>query len=496
MATKEEELYQERVAKLQRLRERGVDPYPPRFGRTHSSSEAVAAFETWEPVAEPEAVGPAVTVAGRVTALRQMGKVSFLDLRDGDGRIQVFIRRDKISEGDFQTLKDTDLGDILGASGPLFRTRAGEISVEAESITMLAKALQTPPEKWHGLTDTEQRYRQRYRDLIANEETRRIFILRSKVVSAMRRFLDERGFMEVETPILGDHSGGAAARPFITHHNTLDQDMYLRIATELHLKRLIVGGYDKVYEIGKVFRNEGVSWKHNPEFTTLESYEAYADYNSVMQMVEEMTAYIAEAATGSTKVDFEGQEIEFKPPWPRLTLRQSLIDFADIDIEKLSDTESLRAAMIERHIEVEAGAGWGKLVDIALKAKVEPELIQPTFIVDYPTEHSPLAKRKPDNEHYVERFEPSAGGLKFGNAYSELNDPLEQRERFEAQLKLKAAGDDEAELADDDFLIALEHGMPPTGGLGIGIDRLVMLLSGKRSIREVILFPTLRSNKA
>jgi lysyl-tRNA synthetase class 2 len=493
MPTREEELYQERIAKLNRLKERGIDPYPPRFERTHTSTAAVAIFEAWEPGAGEATLGPTVTVAGRVTALRLMGKASFLDLRDGEGRIQVFVRRDKVSPDDFQTLKDTDLGDFLGVTGPLFRTKAGEITVEADNITMLSKALQTPPEKWHGLTDVEQRYRQRYRDLIANEETRRIFVLRSKVIAALRRFMDGRGFMEVEGPILGDHAGGAAARPFITHHNTLDQEMFLRIALELHLKRLIVGGYEKVYEIGKIFRNEGVSWKHNPEFTMMESYEAYADYNAVMQMVEEMTAYIAEEATGSTLVQFEEHEIEFKPPWRRLTLRQSLIDYADgLDIEKFSDEDSLRKAMRDRNIETEEGAGWGKLVDLALKAKVEPALIQPTFIVDYPTEHSPLAKRKPDNEHYVERFEPSAGGLKFGNAYSELNDPLEQRERFETQLRLRAAGDEEAELEDEDFIVALEHGMPPTGGLGIGIDRLVMLLSGKRSIREVILFPTLR----
>lgn len=493
MATREEELYQERVTKLQRLRERGIDPYPPRFHRTHDSAAAIATFEAWEPTAVEGDSGPAVNVAGRVTALRMMGKVSFLDLRDGAGRIQVFVRRDKVSPDDFATLKDTDLGDFLGVSGTLFRTRAGEITVDADKLTMLAKALQSPPEKWHGLADVEQRYRQRYRDLIANEETRRVFLLRSKVISSMRRFLDGRGFIEVETPILGSHSGGAAARPFITHHNTLDEDMYLRIALELHLKRLIVGGYEKVYEIGKIFRNEGVSWKHNPEFTMMESYEAYADYHAVMQMVEEMVFTIAREATGSPIVKFDEHEIDFTPPWRRLTLRQALIDFADgLDIEKYTDEPSLRQAMHERHIETEAGAGWGKLVDIALKAKVEPRLIQPTFIVDYPTEHSPLAKRKPDDERYVERFEPSAGGLKFGNAYSELNDPLEQRERFENQLRLRAAGDEEAELEDIDFIHALEHGMPPTGGLGIGIDRLVMLLSGKRSIREVILFPTLR----
>jgi lysyl-tRNA synthetase class 2 len=513
MPTREEELYEERLAKLNRLRERGIEPYPQRYERTHSAVEATEAFLNWEAGAsspeglvEAEVPGPStsaalteddratlsVSVAGRVTALRTMGRAVFLDLRDGSGRIQVFVRRDKVSERDFETLGDTDLGDIVGARGTLFRTRAGEITVEADDLTMLAKSLQTPPEKWHGLTDTEQRYRQRYRDLIANQEARDLFVLRSKVVASMRRFLDGRGFIEVETPVLTDHWGGAAAKPFVTHHNALDRDLYLRIALELYLKRLIVGGYDKVYEIGRIFRNEGLSTKHNPEFTMLESYEAYADYNDVMAMVEEMVAFIATEATGSTQVPFGEDIIEFAPPWQRFTLRQSLIDRAGFDPEQYRDVESLKTRMLEMGLQPEPGAGWGKLLDQIFSVYVEPHLIQPAFILDHPVELSPLAKRKPDDPRYVERFEPFAGGFEFGNAYTELNDPIEQRERFLEQARLRAAGDDEAELIDEDFVLALEHGMPPTGGLGIGIDRLTMLLSGKRSIREVILFPTLR----
>ncbi len=497
MASKEEELYQERLAKLSRLRERGVDTYPNNFHRSHTSIAATEAFLAWE--AEEKGEAPTVTVAGRVSALRAMGKVTFLDLRDGAGRIQAFLRRDVLGEETFATLKDTDLGDFLGIEGPVFRTKAGEITVEANQMTMLAKALQTPPEKWHGLTDTEQRYRQRYRDLIANQEARDIFALRSKTVSAIRRFLDGRDFIEVETPVLTDHWGGAAAKPFVTHHNTLDRDLYMRVALELYLKRLIVGGFDKVYEIGRIFRNEGIGFKWNPEFTMLESYEAYAGYEDVMNMTEEMVAFAAQAVLGTTVVQWEHgsnlDEIDFAPPWRRLTMRQALIDHASVDLEQLDDVDKLTVKMNELKITPEPGAGWGKLLDQVFSELVEPKLIQPTFLVDYPVGLSPLAKRKPDDQRYVERFEPFAGGFEFGNAYTELNDPLEQRQRFVEQARLRAGGDDEAEQIDEDYLVALEHGMPPTGGLGIGIDRLVMLFSGKRSIREVILFPTLRERR-
>jgi lysyl-tRNA synthetase class 2 len=497
MPSKEEEIYQQRLSKLERLRQRGIDPYPPRYNRTHSNTEAVATFGAWE--AGRAGDPPWVRLAGRVTAMRRMGKAAFLDLRDGSGRIQVSARLDNLGAEGFETLKDLDLGDIAGAQGRLFRTKTDEITVDAEALTVLAKALQAPPEKWHGLTDVEQRYRQRYRDLIANADVREVFLLRSRVVSAIRRFLDSRGFIEVETPILIDNYGGAAARPFVTHHNTLDRDLYLRVATELYLKRLIVGGYDKVYEIGRIFRNEGLSTRHNPEFTMLESYEAYADYNDVMAMLEEMIASVAVDATGSVKVAWEhgnaSEEVDFSPPWRRLTMRQALIDYAGMDPEQHRGVESLQIRMREMSLEPEPGAGWGKLLDQVVSAFVEPKLIQPTFLLDYPVELSPLAKRKPDNSAYVERFEPFAGGFEFGNAYTELNDPLEQRQRLLEQARLRAAGDEEAEIADEDFVVALEHGMPPTGGLGVGIDRLVMLLSGRRSIREVILFPTLRERR-
>lgn len=497
MASKEEELYQERLAKLNRLRGRGVDTYPNSFHRSHTSTGATEAFLAWEAGQTGDA--PVVTIAGRVSALRSMGKVTFLDLRDGAGRIQAFLRRDNLGDEAFATLKDIDLGDFLGVEGPVFRTKAGEITVEANQMTMLAKALQTPPEKWHGLTDTEQRYRQRYRDLIANQEARDIVVLRSKTVSAVRRFMEGRDFIEVETPVLTDHWGGATAKPFMTHHNTLDRDLYLRVALELYLKRLIVGGFDKVYEIGRIFRNEGIGFRWNPEFTMLESYEAYADYRDVMNMTEEMVAFAAQEVLGTTRVQWEHgsttDEIDFAPPWRRLTMRQALMDYANVDPEQFNDIESLKIRMDELNIAPESGAGWGKLLDQLSTELVEPKLIQPTFLTDQPVELSPLAKRKPDDPRYAERFESFAGGFEFANAYTELNDPLEQRERFVEQLRLRAGGDEEAEQLDEDYLVALEHGMPPTGGLGIGIDRLVMLFSGKRSIREVILFPTLRERR-
>ena len=502
MPSKEEEIYEQRVAKVARLRERGIDPYPPRYERSHSAADAVAAFLAFEAGGASEA--PSVSVGGRVTAQRLMGRAAFLDLRDAAGRIQVHVRRDRVSEAGFETLRDSDLGDILGAKGPLFRTKTGEVTVEAAGLTMLAKALQTPPEKWHGLTDVEQRYRQRYRDLIANQEARDLFLLRSRVVASMRRFLNGRGFVEVETPVLTEHWGGAAARPFVTHHNALDRDLYLRVATELYLKRLIVGGFDRVYEIGRVFRNEGLGYKYNPEFTMLESYEAYADYNDVMAMLEEMVCAVAQEALGGLKVSFPktedsgeqgAAEIDFTPPWRRLRMRDALIEYAGLDPEAYPDVESLQPRMRQLGLDPEPGAGWGKLIDQVHSAFIEPKLVQPTFLIDYPVDLSPLAKRKPDDERYVERFEAFAGGFEIGNAYTELNDPLEQRERFREQQRLRNAGDEEAELPDEDFLVALEHGMPPTGGLGVGIDRLIMVLSGKRSIREVILFPTLREKR-
>jgi lysyl-tRNA synthetase class 2 len=482
----EEEIVALRTAKLERLRSRGIDPYPPRFRPSHTTQQAIDLLTDRD-----ECPGP-VTLAGRVTAMRHMGKATFVDLRDGSGRIQTYLKEDITGPEAYETLRNLDLGDFLGVRGPLFHTKTGEPTVQVEQLTILAKALRAPPEKWHGLQDVEVRYRQRYLDLAANPQVRDAFLARSRIISAVRRFLDGRGFLEVETPVLQPAAGGAAARPFVTYHNALDRQLYLRIALELYLKRLVIGGYDRVYEIGRIFRNEGVSAKHNPEFTMLESYQAYADYNDVMDMVEQMVAAVAREALGGTTVAHGDTEIDLAPPWPRTTLRDAINQHAGVDFEEHPDAESLREAVASCGIRVDEKWGRGKLIDELLSAKVEPNLIQPTYLLDYPLELSPLAKRKPDNPRLVERFELFIAGREVGNAYSELNDPLEQRQRMLRQARLRAAGDEEVELADEDFLLALEHGMPPCGGLGLGIDRLVMALTGQSSIREVILFPHLR----
>ncbi len=484
----EEELVALRKQKLERLRAAGIDPYPARFQPSHSAAAAVQRLEGGGEGAE-------VTVAGRVTALRNMGKAAFLDLRDGSGRIQVYVKQESVGVPAYDLLKEIDLGDFLGITGTLFRTKTNEPTVEAREYVILAKALRPPPEKWHGLQDVEVRYRQRYLDLMANPEVRDTFLLRSRIVAAIRRFLDARGYLEVETPVLHGTPGGAAARPFVTHHNTLDRQFYLRIALELHLKRLVIGGFDKVYELGRVFRNEGVSTKWNPEFTMLESYEAYADYNRLMDMVEEMVSSIALEQLGDTHVPYGDTIIDFAPPWPRIPLREAIRDRSGVDFDAYPDAESLRQATAASGVHVEKTWGRGKLIDELLTAHVEPHLLQPTFLIDYPIELSPLAKRKPEAPHLVERFEFFICGREVGNAYTELNDPVDQRERFLEQARLRAAGDEEAEMVDEDFLIALEHGMPPTGGLGVGIDRLVMALTGSSSIREVILFPALRERQ-
>lgn len=484
----EEEIIAQRRQKLERLRAAGIDPYPPRVQRTHTAQEAAALAL----VAADDATAAPVAVAGRVTAMRRMGRASFLDLRDGSGRIQVYVKRDMVGDAAYAVLDEIDLGDFLGVTGRPFRTRTGEPTVEAHSYVVLAKALRPPPEKWHGVTDVEVRYRQRYLDLMANEEVRRLFTTRTQIIAAIRRYLDSRGYLEVETPILQASAGGAAARPFITHHNTLDRDFYLRIALELHLKRLVVGGFDRVYEIGRVFRNEGVSTKYNPEFTMLEAYQAYADYNEIMELVEEMVYTVAAEALGQPQVRYGDTVIDFTPPWPRIPLRQAIGERCGVDFDAHADVESLRVAAAETGVPVQDWWGRGKLIDELLTLHVEPHLVQPTFLIDYPVELSPLAKRKPDAPHLVERFELFMAGREVGNAYTELNDPIDQRERMVEQARLRAAGDEEIELADEDFLVALEHGMPPTGGLGIGIDRLVMALTGANSIREVILFPALR----
>lgn len=482
----EEEIIALRKEKLERLRERGIDPYPPRVERSHTAQQAL---DVLGGAAEAKDI---VSVAGRITALRNMGKASFLDIRDSTNRIQVYLKQESVGADAYDLLKDIDIGDFLAVTGTLFRTKTDEPTVEAQSFVLLAKSLRAPPEKWHGVQDVEIRYRQRYLDLIANQEVRENFLVRSRVISAIRRFLDARGYVEVETPILQASAGGAAARPFITHHNALERDFYLRIAIELYLKRLVVGGFDRVYELGRIFRNEGASTKYNPEFTMLECYEAYADYNAVMEMVEEMVSSIAMEVLGRTTVPHGDDAIDLKPPWPRITMRDAIRDRCGVDFEEHLDLASIRKAAEGTGVRCEEFWGRGKIIDELMTVHVEPHLIQPTFLIDYPIELSPLAKRKLDNPRIVERFEFFIAGRECGNAYTELNDPIDQRRRMVDQAKLRAAGDDETEIADEDFLVALEHGMPPTGGLGVGIDRLIMALTGNSSIREVILFPALR----
>jgi lysyl-tRNA synthetase class 2 len=460
----EEELFALRIEKRERLLRQG-DPYPASIERSHEAAEAVALLETAE--AGGAAETGAVAVAGRLTAQRVMGKAAFLDLTDGSGRIQLHLQRDVLGEA-FEQLDLVDLGDFIAANGKVFRTRTGEATVAVAEWQVITKALRPMPEKWHGVTDTETRYRQRYLDLMANERSREVARISSRVVSSVRRFFEGRGFMEVVTPVLQAEAGGAAARPFVTHHNALDRDFNLRIALELHLKRLLVGGLDRVFEIGRVFRNEGVSTRHNPEFLMLESYEAYADYRDVAAMVEELYRHVA-------------QEV--------------LLEHGGFDYTEHRDEASLRAVAAERNISIKEPASWITVLDLLWSTLAEPHLIQPTFVFDYPVEISPLAKRKVDEAETVERFELFALGFELANAYSELNDPVEQRERLQEQARLAAGGDDEIELADEEFLLALEHGMPPAGGLGMGLERMMMLLTGEQSIREVILFPALRDRQ-
>ena len=487
MSSRLERITSQRLESLNRIREKGIDPYPHCYHPSHAIKEAVALFERGEKAEN-------ISLAGRIMARRSMGKMIFADIRDSSGKIQLCFRYDILGEENFRLLDEIDIGDIIGAEGKLFRTKAGEITLEVSQFTILSKSLRPLPEKWHGLVDTEKRYRQRHLDLISNEETRDIFMSRSKIITAIRNFLDSRGFVEVETPVLQPEAGGAAATPFTTHYQALDNDFYLRIALELHLKRLIVGGFDKVYEIGRAFRNEGISVKHNPEFTLLECYQAYSDYTNMMSLVEEMASYVAREVLGDTKITINGNIINLAPPWQRVYLRDAIKNYCDIDFEDYPDATSLRSKMEEKGMEVDPNKGRGKLVDELISTFVEPNLIQPTFLIDYPVEMSPLAKTKRGNERLVERFEGFINGMEIANAFTELNDPIDQRERFKQQMR-ERVGDEEVEIADEDFLEALEYGMPPTGGLGIGIDRLVMLLTGQSSIREVILFPQLKTKQ-
>jgi lysyl-tRNA synthetase class 2 len=481
------DLLAERREKLERLRSEGIEPFPHDFDGRTPIGEIRAEHEG---LAAGEETGATYRAAGRLVARRGHGKSAFLDLEDGTGTIQLHSQTDLLGDAEHEALLHVDLGDLIGVEGKAFATRKGELSIRVTSWDLLAKSLRPPPDKFHGLEDTETRYRRRELDLIANDETRELFRKRAAAVSAVREWLDGRAFLEVETPVLQPLYGGALARPFTTHHNALDRDLYLRIATELYLKRLIVGGLDRVYEIGKDFRNEGVSHKHNPEFTMLEWYEAYADYNDAAERLEQLVAFVAERVNGTTRIERDGKEIDLAPPWKRLTLRDAIRERSGIDIAEHPTREALAAAMDS---EPDPEEGWGKLVDGLLSKEVEPNLVEPTFILDYPVEMSPFAKDHRRTEGLVERWEAFVGGIEIANAFSELNDPDEQRRRFEHQADEQARGDEEVQPYDTSYVEALEQGMPPTGGVGLGIDRLVMLLTGAQSLREVLLFPAMRT---
>jgi lysyl-tRNA synthetase class 2 len=488
------ELMRLRREKLNKLREMQVNPYPYSFSVTHTSSQIVDNFEQLE--------NNQVSTAGRIMSIRLMGKAAFFHLQDAQGRIQVYIRQDKVGEETFTLFKMLDIGDHVGSEGMVFKTHTGEISVLAERITLLSKSIRPLPivkEKveqdkrivFDPFADKELRYRQRYVDLVVNPGVKEVFIKRSRIITAMRTYLNTHGFFEVETPVLQPVYGGAMARPFVTHHNALDMDLYLRIANELYLKRLIVGGFDRVYEFAKDFRNEGMDRFHNPEFTQVELYVAYQDYRWMMTFVEQLVSYIAIEVTGSTQITYQGKEIDLSPPWRRLTLLDSIQEYTGVNVRGM-DEKALRKTLRKLKLEENSSMGYGKLIDELFGEKVEPNLIQPTFITDYPIEMSPLAKRHRSQPGLVERFEPIIGGKEIGNAFSELNDPLDQRERFVEQMRLREQGDEEAQVLDEDFLRALEYGMPPAAGLGIGVDRLTMLLTDMVSIRDVIFFPQMR----
>lgn len=474
--------------KLAELKSEGKDPFDVyKVDRTHTSEQVKSNFEDLE--------GKEVTVAGRIMSKRGQGKVVFSDVHDRDGKIQLFIKIDEVGEEQLKSYKTFDLGDMVEATGEVFKTRTEEISIKVKNFQLICKSLKPLPEKWHGLKDPDLRYRQREVDLITNPEVKDTFIKRSQIIRGIREFLDNRGFLEVETPILSPIAGGAAARPFITHHNTLDIDMYLRIATELYLKRLIVSGFEKVYDMGKNFRNEGMSVRHNPEFTMIELYEAYSDYNDMMEIMENLAAYVCEKVNGTTKVMYQGTEIDFKPPWRRITMVDAVKEYAGIDFNAIASNEEAQAIAKEKHLEFPKPLNTvtkGEVLNALYEEFAEQHMIQPTFVMDYPVEISPLTKKKRGNEMFTERFEGFVFGREICNAYSELNDPIVQRERFEQQAKERELGDDEAYMIDEEFMSALETGMPPTGGLGFGVDRLIMFLTDAPSIRDVLLFPTMK----
>ncbi len=480
------QLLKVRYDKLKELQESGKDPFQiTKFDVTCHSQEIKDNFESME--------GQTVSVAGRMMFKRVMGKASFCNVQDLQGNIQAYVARDNLGEESYKDFKKYDVGDILGIKGEVFKTKTGEISVHAQEVTLLSKSLQILPEKFHGLTDTDLRYRQRYVDLIMNNEVKDTFVKRSKVLSSIRRFLDSQGFMEVETPMLVSNAGGAAARPFETHFNALDEDLKLRISLELYLKRLIVGGMERVYEIGRVFRNEGLDTRHNPEFTLMELYQAYTDYHGMMDLTENMYRYVAKEVTGSEIITYGGHEMDLSKPFERITMVDAVKKYAGVDFHEVKTIEEARALADKHHIEYEDRHKKGDILNLFFEEYVEEHLIQPIFVMDHPIEISPLTKKKPENPEYVERFEFFMNGWEMANAYSELNDPIDQKERFEAQEALLAAGDDEANHTDEDFLNALRIGMPPTGGIGYGIDRMVMMMTDSPAIRDVLLFPTMKT---
>ena len=478
------EILMVRRQKLSELQSKGQDPFHTvKYEVTHRTVDLINTFD--------ELDGKTVSIAGRLMAKRGMGKSSFCDLYDRDGKIQLFVKINDLGDEVYDEFKKLDIGDIIGVKGVVFKTRMGEISVRVSEYILLSKSLRPLPEKFHGLKDTDIRYRQRYLDLIVNPEVRKTFILRSKIISTIRSFLNDRGFLEVDTPLLNTIPGGAAARPFITHHNTLDIDLYLRISPELYLKRLIVGGLEKVYEMGRMFRNEGMSVKHNPEFTLLELYEAFTDYKGMMELTENLITHVAKEVLGTTEIEYQEQKIDLSIPWTRMTMTDAVKKYAGVDFDSLSYDEAVSIAR-EKGIELSGNISKGEILNMFFEEFAEANLIQPTFIMDYPVEVSPLTKRKPDKPELTERFELFITGREMANAYSELNDPIDQKERFLAQVKKREQGDEEANMMDDDYITSLEHGLPPTGGLGIGIDRLIMLLTDSYSIRDVLLFPTMK----
>ncbi|KLL01196.1 lysyl-tRNA synthetase [Bacillus pumilus] len=484
--------FQVRRDKMNKMREEGIDPFGERYDRSHQSAQIIAEYDEFSKE-DLEGKAAQVTIAGRMMTKRGKGKAGFAHIQDLEGQIQIYVRKDSVGEEAYELFKSSDLGDIIGVTGTVFKTNVGELSIKATSFEVLTKALRPLPDKYHGLKDVEQRYRQRYLDLIVNPESKQTFIMRSKIIQSMRRYLDSKGYLEVETPTMHSIPGGASARPFITHHNALDMPLYMRIAIELHLKRLIVGGLEKVYEIGRVFRNEGVSTRHNPEFTMIELYEAYADYKDIMNLTENLIAHIAQEVLGTTTIQYGEDEIDLKPEWKRLHMVEAVKEATGVDFWQEMSVEQAKQHAADHGVEITKNMTVGHIINEFFEQKVEETLVQPTFIYGHPVEISPLAKKNPEDPRFTDRFELFIVRREHANAFTELNDPIDQRERFEAQLKEREEGNDEAHLMDDDFVEALEYGMPPTGGLGIGIDRLIMLLTNSPSIRDVLLFPQMRN---